>query len=173
MWAVGLAGIAIAAVAGQAIGPVLAGNVTGTANVTAQQSIVAATSSSVTLGNSTNKGLVVVNDEGTSFTAAMEQHVGDQGQVLNLTVKNNSNSAANAVLQLNVPRGIDVKVNSEATTTLQEALLSTNHAKTQQSWLLHEEAGATSTNLQITIESKDDVAPGTYTISGGLVQIAG
>lgn len=168
VWAVGLAGVAVVAAAGQAVGPVLAGNVTGTANVTAQQSIVLSTSTAFEGVNSPNKGVVVINDNGTSFTAALEQHIGDRGQKLDLYIQNKSNASANAVLQLNVPSALDIQVDGG----LDEAMLSTNQDKTQQSFLIKEDGNHTG-HVDITISSKDDAAPGTYTISGGLVQIAG
>ena len=172
VWIVGLAGLAVIGAAGQAIGPILAGNVTGTTNVTAQQSVVISSSSSLTNTNGTDKGLVVVNDNGTSFTAALQQHVGDTGSILHLAVRDHSNAAASAVLQVNVPSALDIQVNSSATSTLQEAMLSTNSDKTQESWLLKVGAGNTAT-LDMTIEAKEDAAPGTYSIAGGLVQISG
>ena len=173
VWAVGLAGMAVVAATGQAVGPVLAGNVTGTANVTAQQSVVISSPNSDNQITGDGNGVVVVNDNGTSFTAAMEQHVGDT-QVLHLRIANNSNASANAVLQLNVPAALDVSVGTSnpGSDELTEAMLSTSHDKTQQSFLLKVSSGNTET-LDVTVSSKDDAAPGTYTISGGLVQIAG
>lgn len=173
VWTVAAAAvIALGAAAGQAVGPVLAGNVTGTANVTAQQAIVVTNRSTVTLGNPTDKGLVVVNDNGTTFTAALEQHIGDQHQRLNLNIKNNSNATSSIVLQLKVPQGIDLEANSANTSVLKKALLDISSDKTAQTMLLSL-AGSNNADLQLTMQSKDDTAPGSYTVSGTLVQISG
>jgi len=173
VWSAAAAAIVVMGVAaGQAVGPVLAGDVTGTANVTAQQAIVVTNKSTVTLGNPTDKGLVVVSDNGASFTAALEQHIGDGHQRLNLNIKNNSNATSSIVLQLKVPQGIDLAANSANTWVLKEALLDISSDKTSQTMLLSL-AGSTDADLQLSMESKDDAAPGSYTVSGTLVQISG
>jgi hypothetical protein len=163
VWLVAAAGLAVVAAAGQAVGPVLAGSVTGTASVVAQQSVRLGGGSSVT--GAPGDSLVVENDEGTSFTAAIETHVGQTGVKLNLDVKNFSNADASAVLELNVPAGIDVEVDSNDS-DLKEAQMGPG------TWLLKIDAGEQG-DLEITIEPKDDAKPGFYTITGRIVQISG
>ncbi|MBI4337087.1 MAG: hypothetical protein HY683_04570 [Chloroflexi bacterium] len=165
LWAVALAVVIIGAAAGQAIGPVLAGAVTGTAGVVAEQSIVLHTDTYASSHGGNDDALAVINDEGTSFTAAIEQHMGDTETVLVLNLSNVSNDGANALLTLNVPAGVDVEVES-LDANLEEAQMTAN------TWLLKEAAGGPH-ELEITIESKDDAAPGFYTITGSIVQIGG
>jgi uncharacterized membrane protein len=106
--------------------------------------------------------IVTVNDEGTAFTAAIEMHVGDE-VVLNLNLNNNSDSDGNAILELNVPRGLDVEVDSSG--DLDETQLTRN------SWVMTV-AGESDGDIEITIEAKDDLKPGFYTITGRIVQVS-
>ncbi|MBI4337088.1 MAG: hypothetical protein HY683_04575 [Chloroflexi bacterium] len=171
VWAVALAVVVMAAAAGQAIGPVLKGAVKGSASVTAEQSIVLAGASTNTHGS--DDGVAVVNDEGTSFTAAIEQHVGDTGVKLRLDVQNVSNEDANAFLKLFTAAGIDAQIDSVDTTKVKEA------QALDDTWLLWVKAGSHA-ELEITIELKDNAAPGfpgffwgSYSIVGAIVQFGG
>ena len=164
MWFAGLSVLIIAATAGQAVGPVLSGGVQGSTGLVVEQSIVlddTAASHSVT---GADDAVVTVNDDGSSFTAAIEMHVGDTG-ILKPAINNNSDADGNAIMELNVPRGIDVEVEASTGTTLKEAQL------TRSSWLMVVNSGNSET-IDITIESKDDIKPGFYTISGRIVQVA-
>jgi hypothetical protein len=82
-WALGLALLVVFAAAGVPVGPVLNGSLTGKVGLTVEQSVVLGSGSTITdhLGDNS---LVVTNDEGTSFTAAIEIHVGDGNWSLNL-----------------------------------------------------------------------------------------
>ncbi len=165
LWALALAGAAVVAAAGQAVGPVLSGSVTGSAGLTVEQSLLLSeTASDHSVGSSPIDGLVVVNDEGTSFTAAIELYVGDT-VTLNLDLNNVSDAAANGILELNVPAGVDVELEPTAG-TITEAQMSKNV------WLLRQTSAGTGA-LEITISPKDDLKPGFYTISGRIVQITG
>ncbi len=167
IWALALAGAAIVAVAGQAVGPVLSGSVSGSAGLTVEQAVVLTEGGTVTISSLdlNDEGLGVVNDEGTSFTAAIELHVGDT-VTMALPITNKSDADANAILELSVPAGVDVEVEPSTGTTLKEAQLSKND------WLLKVDDGNTET-LVVTISPKDDLKPGFYTISGRIVQITG
>lgn len=183
MWAIGLSVMAITAAAGQAVGPVLTGSVQGTAAVTAEQAVVlSSTSSKHFVGDRTDtssdsvgsaKGLVVVNDEGTSFSAAIESFVGQKEVNVHLNLDNASNDTANAVLELNIPAGLDVDVEAVdegASGDIAEARIGPN------SWLMKigpESSAHADDRIRIEIEPKDDAMPGFYNISGRIVQISG
>lgn len=169
VWLVGLAVLLVAAAAGQAVGPVLSGGVQGSAGLTIEQSVVLSSdpgdhSVKYAAGHG-DDAIVTVNDEGTAFTAAIELHVGDTVELM-LDVDNVSDALANAILELNVPAGIDVEVEEDGGSSgIEEAQL------TRTSWLSKIDTGATGT-LNITISPKDGLLPGFYTITGRLVQVA-
>ena len=169
LWALALAGAAVVAAAGQAVGPVLTGSVTGSAGLTVEQAVVLAEGGTIGVGSldASDEGLGVINDEGTSFTVAIELHVGDTVTVT-LPVINMSDASANAILELMPPAGVDVEVEPivVGASELQEAQMSKN------AWLL--KVGVANNDLlEITISPKDDLKPGFYTLSGRIVQITG
>ena len=177
LWMVGLAGVLTAAAAEQAVGPVLTGSTSGSVNLTVEQAITLDTD--LTLGNnptvsSADDSVTTRNDEGTAFTVAAELNVGQQ-ITTTLFLQNDSGADAAAVLELNVPAGIDVELTNisdgaEGTTVVSEAQLSRN------TWLVvvKSTAGnADNDGVRITIEPKDDLKPGFYTITGRLVQTSG
>lgn len=108
IWAVGLAAMGIAAVAGQAVGPVLDGAITGSAGLTVRQTVLLDNGQKPTTAG-TDDSAVVMNDERTEFTAAMLLKVG-QLTALCIYLENDSGKLANAVLELSVPMGIDVEL---------------------------------------------------------------
>ncbi|MBI4310308.1 MAG: hypothetical protein HY681_00895 [Chloroflexi bacterium] len=160
LWALALAGVAIVAAAGQAVGPVLSGSVTGSAGLVVEQSLVLDDSSTVMSHSGTDDSLLVINDEGTSFTAAVEMHVGDYDNVIFLEIRNDSDADANAIVELNVPRGIDVEDEGAS------------RQMSGNAWLLTVPANS-SDALEMRVSPKDDLKPGFYTISGRIVQISG
>ncbi len=170
VWSVAVAGLMVAAAAGQAVGPVLSGSVTGSVGMVVEQAITLDTA--VALGSNPaatgDDSATTRNDEGTEFTAAIELNVGER-ETVGLILKNDSAADGSALLELNVPKGVDVEV--EGAADILESQLSRN------TWLLVVQsdaidAGAAET-LTITIEPKDGVAPGFYTITGRIVQIEG
>ena len=164
LWTVGIAAMAIAAVAGQAVGPVLTGSVSGSVNLVIEQTVRLGGPGTITnSGGAADDFAATINDEGTGFTVAIETDVG-QNQSVTWSLLNESGQTANAMLQLNVPAGIDVEMNSAGSAT--EAQLSPN------TWLLTIPAGG-SPSMTMEIESKDTAMPGFYTITGTLVQISG
>jgi len=134
--------------------------VSGTAGLVVEQSLVLDAFSTVFSHSGTDDSLLVINDEGTSFTAAVELHVGDYDNVIFLEINNNSDADANAMVELNVPRGIDVE--DEGAGRQMSATV----------WLLTVPANS-SDGLELRVSPKDDLKPGFYTISGRIVQISG
>ena len=157
--------------AGQAVGPILTGSVTGSAGLTIEQAIMLDTD--LDLGanpviSGADDAVTTRNDEGTEFTVAMELNV---GQTVEATffLQNESGNDGAALLELSVPTGIDVELVDE-TAEIGEAQLNRN------SWLMTVSADAgvdDDDSYTIRIEPKDDLKPGFYTISGRLVQISG
>ncbi len=179
LWSIAVAGLAIAAVAGQAVGPVLTGSVSGSAGVVVSQTVVlsaAPTNEAANAAFAFKGGTVAitaaddfaatVNDEGTLFSVALETQVG-QNQVVNLALDNLSGKTANFILELSVPAGIDVEVDGVS----QASNLARLNRNT---WLGTVTAAATNTTVDVNIlvESKDDAAPSFYTISGRIIQVA-
>ena len=145
--------------AGQAVGPVLAGSVTGSTGVVLEQAIIL--SGLITVSGA-DDAASTTNDEGTLFTVAIETDVG-QSQTVAIGLSNPSGAEANAILSLNVPAALDVAL--EANTGSNEAQLNRNQ------WLIKiPTAGET---ITLTIESEDDATPGFFTITGSLLQIPG
>ncbi|MBI2916705.1 MAG: hypothetical protein HYY01_01815 [Chloroflexi bacterium] len=179
VWAIAAAGLTIAAVAGQAVGPVLTGSVSGSAGLTVSQTVVLVEAPTFdTTGVVTFKGnaafavttpddsAATMNDEGTAFTVALETQVG-QTSGIRLRLDNQSGKVANAILELSVPAGIDVEVDEVAGADVTLARLTKN------TWLLTMDAVPDgSEDIRIIVESKDDAAPGFYTISGRIIQVA-
>ena len=111
-WVLGVALLVVAAAAGQAVGPVLSGGIQGSACLVIEQSVVLGPSGfSLGTGSDTD-GIFTTNDESTGFKAALNPHSGD-AIVVGLDLGNLSDAPANAILSLNVPRGIDVEVTSD------------------------------------------------------------
>ncbi|MBI2917532.1 MAG: hypothetical protein HYY01_06005 [Chloroflexi bacterium] len=172
VWAIALTLVMVAAVAGQAVGPVLSGSVQGSAGLVVSQTLLlkpgSAGNTVVSVdGAAVDDAAVTVNDEGTAFTAAIETQVG-QPQALQLVLANGSGKVVNGILELNVPAGIDVDAEG-----VDDA--STNFAQLNRTTYLFSLAiGASNdtADVKVTVESKDDAAPGFYTITGRIIQVA-
>jgi hypothetical protein len=176
LWSVGLAGAIVVAAAGQAVGPILSGSVTGDIGATVSQSITVDTEGlplnqrieSVAPGN-TDDFVATSDDEGTHFTVAYENNVGDMA-VIRIHLLNRSEADAAAKLVLDIPANVDVELSSDDA-QVEEAQLSRN------TWLLTvasdtgNSLGETDGYIDIAIEPKDDSKPGFYTISGRLTHI--
>lgn len=178
VWTVGLAAMAMAAVAGQAVGPVLTGSITGSANLTVAQTVVLAAApadmgaitdtydgTSVTSVASDDYA-AVMNDEGTEFTIAMETQVG-QTTGFTIALNNLSGKDANFIMELKGPHGIDIAADEASDDVSPLARLSAT------SWLGVMLAGGADTteDIHVVVESKDDVAPGYFVIHGRLIQV--
>jgi hypothetical protein len=107
--------------AGQAVGPVLAGSVTGSAGLTVEQAITLDTSGllgSNPLVNSDTgmpENVTTRNDDGIEFTINVEFSVGKQLEV-SFNLMNSSDADAAMVLLLNVPTGIDAEFDEDDST---------------------------------------------------------
>lgn len=163
--------------AGQAVGPVLSGDVTGTGQATIEQTVVLhAEDPDVINVVDADDWVATVNDEGTNFTLALETQVG-QFQTVYLDLINRSAIKANAVLELNVPAGIDVEPddNGNSGRAVDMAQMSAS------TWLFtldptddtSDQGTVLDQDIVIVVEPKDDLKPGFYTISGRIVQIGG
>ncbi|MBI4311054.1 MAG: hypothetical protein HY681_04655 [Chloroflexi bacterium] len=159
IFAVAVAGMVVLAARGQAVGPVLSSSITGTSGVTAQQGLVLDQSSYISNHGGSNDAILTMNDEGTSFTAAVEIYVGES-YTMNLAVRNLSSAKANAIMEMNAPRGMDV---ADGGASVQMGAYT---------WLFSVNAGGV-TNLNLTMSPKDDLKPGFYAISGRISQISG
>ena len=101
------------AVAGGAVGPILAGAIGGTATLTVEQAVVIDKEQfdNQDFTGSLPDKLIAVNDDGTSFTAAVEHHVGSV-MVMDVPLLNLSNEDANAIITVDtdpqLDRGIEV-----------------------------------------------------------------
>ncbi len=163
VWTIGLGLTLVAAVAGQAVGPVLSGSVQGSAGLVVSQTIVLA-SAPVADGNEDDFASTM-NDEGTAFTFALETQVG-QNQTVTLELDNHSGAEANGILELSVPAGIDVHAEDGAN-MVGLAQLNRN------TYLFSlDDTTAAPGEITLEIEAKDDAAPGFYTITGRIIQVA-
>ncbi len=161
MWTIGLAGVMVAAVAGQAVGPVLSGSVQGSAGLVVSQTVVLKQAPTV-VGDD---GAATMNDEGTAFTVAIETQVG-QTSDFRLALVNDSGKAANFILELNAPAGIDVV----AEDSNPEVALAQLNRNTYLGTLAV--SNNATDDIIVSVESKDDAAPGFYTITGRIIQVA-
>ena len=107
--------------------------------------------------------IVLINDEGTAFTAAIESHIGDSYMLI-LTLENNSDADANAMLELDVPKEIDVEV--EAVGSIAEAQLA------RRTWALNVPSTLTEGKLRLIFSPRDESAPDFYNVTGRLVQVS-
>ena len=179
VWTLALTVVLVLAAAGQAVGPVLAGSVTGKAGVVVSQTVVLAgapadAGAGVSIdgyGNGSidavdaDDSVGTVNDEGTEFAYALETQVG-QTSIINLDLDNQSGVSANFILEIHAPAGLDIDAN-EGNADVEMAQLNKN------TWLgtvAHDPSGTD--DILIAVEPKDDAAPGFYTITGRIVQVA-
>jgi hypothetical protein len=108
--------------------------------------------------------LAVLNDEGTHFTAAIEPHVGDT-YMLVLELDNLSEADASALLELEVPEGVDVDAMAVG------AIAAAQQGRT--SWLVQVPDTLTEGQLRLVFRVRDGEDPGVYTLTASLTQIAG
>ncbi len=108
--------------------------------------------------------LAVINDEGTSFTAGMETHVGDTFMLI-LALDIRSDADATATLELEVHNDIDI--GAQDTGSVHETLIG------KDTYLLKVESSITEGQLKLILSPKDDFQPGFRTIKGKIIQITG
>ncbi len=187
-WTMAIAVALVGAAAGQAVGPILSGSTSGDISATVSQSITVDTDTldlteRITITGSVDDAVATTNDEGTHFTVAFENNVGDTARI-NIFLTNRSDVDASAKLFLDVPAGVDVEVTSAAGSlapTFAEAQLSRN------TWLLTVDADSfgddfddviptnngNANMLTLIVEPEDDFKPGFYQITGRIVQTEG
>ena len=163
MWTIGLAGGMVAAVAGQAVGPVLSGSVQGSAGLVVSQTVVLAQAPAT--ANTNDDFAATMNDEGTAFTVAVETQVG-QNSGFSLRLDNASGKVANFILEINAPAGVDVYASDLADDVSLAQLNRNTYLGTM------DNSPAAADDIKVTAESKDDAAPGFYTITGRIIQVA-
>ena len=193
--AVTILSLAVAALAaGQAVGPVLSGSVTGSAGLTIEQTVTLDTD--LALGSNPSVSgaddfVTTRNDEGTEFTIAAELNVGQTIYVC-LYLQNDSGAGAAAALELNVPQGIDVELqefsdsDNDSTNTCSASMDDDGVVEEAQfaraNWLMTVGGSSVAAStagdqdddgVRITIEPKDDLKPGFYTLNGRIVQVSG
>ena len=180
MGAVGL----LAAFSGQAIGPILSGLTSGGVALTVEQAVTLdpdlplGANPAVAFPIGTGDSATTRNDDGTSFAAAIEMVAG-QRSTLTLYLQNNAGidgtgnlepgDAASAIMELDIPSGIDVEM-EETGTGMSEARLGPN------SWLIVLPADAGTDNndgLVITFRPRDNIQPGYYQLNGRIIQTSG
>ncbi|MBI2916366.1 MAG: hypothetical protein HYY01_00070 [Chloroflexi bacterium] len=168
-WVLMVGAMTVLAVAGQAVGPVLSGSVQGSAGAVVSQALIVKPGSSGNTVTGADDYVITTNDEGTSFTVAMETKVG-KSQKVYLVLENKSGKPANGIVEINAPAGIEVdvdEVGSSDVTAL--AQLSRN------TYLFTMGAYAVANDLPdlaIEIEAKDDASPGYYSITARIIQVA-
>ena len=158
--AVAATGVLLVSAAGQAVGPVLSGGISGSAGLVVEQALVLTDGSEAETHSLADDALLVINDEGTSFTAAMELRVGDTGNFIFLEVENVSDADANAILELSVPKGMDVEDTGDSV------------QMGPHTWLFEVDAGDVGL-IDMQVSPRDNLRPGFYTISGRIIQITG
>jgi hypothetical protein len=193
VWIMGLAVLLMVAAAGQAVGPVLSGAITGSAGLVIEQAVTLDTDiedgSAIGFGNNdsifseTNEpsdGVGTRNDDGSQFTIAAELTAGDTIHV-NIYLQNEGVSDTSAVFELNVPQNIDIELIeagvaadgstiSEGENVIQEAQFGRNR------WLLTvgKDAGdGDDDGVTLIIRPERLITPGFYTITGRLFQVEG
>ena len=166
LWTGALA-ILVLAVAGQALGPVLSGMVTGSTGVVVEQSLRLTDDSVVYSNFGFDDAILTINDEGTAFTAAMELHAGALDNIVTLVIENTSGATANAMTRLVLPPGLRAEMESEIGTDVTEAQLDGN------TWILTLTEDSKDEDLDITLLAEDNIMPGFYSITGQLLQTSG
>ncbi len=166
IWALALTIVAMVAAAGQAVGPVLSGQINGTAGLVVGQSIVLATEGT-TAHDITGEedGVIVVSDDGTGFTAAVEAFRG-QTVSIKLDLHNKGDQDSAALITIIAPRGVDIDADEVTGEPdgVEVAKMSRN------TWLMTVPAGEDEGDADVQIDLTGE--PGFFTIQASIVQIA-
>ena len=112
VWALAIGLLGILAAAGQAVGPVLAGTIGGSATLVVEQTVLLSAAPQIE-GASDSVG--VQNDEGSGFTLGMETKAGEK-TITYFSLANDSGQDANARMVMDVPAGLDVDLTECAST---------------------------------------------------------
>ena len=105
----GLAAIIAIATAGQAIGPVPTGMITGRTGLTVENDVVIDHDNFTVkdIGGSASDKIVAFNDDGSHFTVAAKMNTGDE-LVIDLPLLNTSNSDATVITTMEASEGLRV-----------------------------------------------------------------
>ncbi len=169
IWALVITVMAMAAMvaaAGQAVGPVLSGQINGTTGLVVGQAIVLdTTASSAHAVTDTEDGVIVVSDDGTGFTAAMEAFRGTTGRIL-LDLKNKGTQDSAALITIIAPRGVEIDAN-EVTGEADGVAVAKMSRNT---WLMTVPNGETGGDQDVELSLTGE--PGYFTVQASIVQIA-
>lgn len=191
---VALALVLLVVAAGQAVGPILSGGVTGTAGLVVSQAITLDVDhdlgSNPVVGGASD-AVTTRNDEGTSFTAAVELTIG-QPVAICVMLENSSERDASASLVIDAPAGVDIEVEEFSGSAAEECYVDEDEwlgqlgdnqyldegQLSRRTWTLivEKEAGnpgASFDGLRLLIEPTDTIKPGFYTIAGRIIQTGG
>jgi hypothetical protein len=113
VWALAVAALGITAVAGQALGPVLAGSAGGNVGVVASQDLFFA-AATATRGHDgdIDQAAANIDTAGMVVTAAFRMHRGDAASALTVNLENRSNNRRSSHLIVQRPAGTGVNVSS-------------------------------------------------------------
>ena len=171
--------VAVLAASGQ-VGKALTGETVGTVELVVEQAITLDTA--FPLGR--NPIVVFVsgqgdaastrNDEGTSFTVAVEMHNGQSVDLI-IFLSNNAGTgiedAGTVLLELTVPDGINIALTELPISDISEAQLNAT------TWLIVVPGGTGTSErpnaIALTVKPTDIIPPGFYTITGRFIQIEG
>lgn len=166
--AIALATVVAGTFSAQAVGPVLSGNVQGFGGLVASQALVIKTGSPNNLVDGADQAVVAVNEDGTDFTVAMETFIGRK-QTLKLVMVNLSGKDANGIVELNVPAGVAVDVLGA-----DDVLALAQSSRNNYLFKMRANGNAANDNADIKVDlmPKADSAPGFYSITGRIFQVA-
>ena len=186
--------MALATVAGQAVGPTLSGSVIGTSALVVAQAIrldVDHPLGENPVVGGANDAATTRNDEGTEFTVGAELAAG-QTIAICLMLQNDSFNSASAVLELDVPGNVDIELEefsgaiAEECPTVEgqwfgqlgDSTFIDEVQLARYTWLMTVDAEAGTPNalfngVRLLVEGHDSIKPGFYTISGRITQIDG
>ena len=154
----------IVGTAGAATGVVLSGGVSGTATITASQSLLV--SGGAIPDADADASLVTVADDGTGFHAAAEVNTGDDFRVY-LALANESDQALSGELTLIAPDGITL--DADGADDIVDDVVQTGPF----TWNFRlPPTNDSATDLKIKVALADDMPPGFYAVDGSLKQTA-
>lgn len=185
LWAVLVSAVAIAAAAGQALGPVLAGNIAGTSQtqstLTASQTVrlgaapVEPVAATFTIEGETLTTTLAVdfaataNDDGTQFRVVSVVRVG-QTAAFQFALLNASGKPANFTVKITAPPELDVVMNEVASSDVTQ--LARFSADTWLGTVASPAVANTTTDITVVYETKDDAKPGPYTFNATITQVS-
>ena len=173
LWLVGIALILLGVAAGQAVGPKMSGSPDGVTSLTIAQALTLDRTTGIT-DTSALVGLDpfadflgVINDDGTSFMVAIETHVGRKNE-FGLPLANRSSQPVAAILQMEVPEGVDVELDSDV--AVEESIFIGRGWPRHQWLLVVDPAGG---SIFVTVRPRGSSPPRYVRLTGRLLPDAG